>query len=118
MEQSNVPIEEPPSDPESWSDEQWIKWLKATDQSADPDDASDQAPVGSRVARSSAGQALGQAMLGLAQAIYGQKDEDLVIVVEGNSDDTDDEPFRVQLDFENPEQSTVVFRQTEPTIDE
>jgi len=108
---------EPPSDPESWTDEQWIEWLKATDERASSVENDDE-PVASRVARSSAGQALGQAMLGLAQAIYGQKDDDLVIVVEGNSDDLDDEPFRVTLDFENPEQSTIVFRQTEAEPDD
>ncbi len=109
---------EPPSDPESWSDEQWIEWLKATDDLAGSDGEDEEATVVSRVARSSAGQALGQAMLGLAQAIYGQKDEDLVIVVEGNSDELDDEPFQVRLDFENPEQSTIVFRQTESEEDD
>jgi hypothetical protein len=118
MEQSNKPNEEPPSDPETWSDEQWITWLKATDDSAELEHESDEAPVAVRLARSSAGQALGQAMLGLAQAMYGQKDEDLVMVVEGNSDDLDDEPFRVNLDFENPEQSTIVFRQADAERDD
>jgi hypothetical protein len=39
-------------------------------------------------------------------------------VVEGNSDDLDDEPFRVNLDFENPEQSTIVFRQADAERDD
>jgi hypothetical protein len=116
MEDADDVSAQPPSDPETWSDEQWITWLKATDEASR--DELDDAPVVSRIARSSAGQALGSAMLGLAQAIYGQKDEDLVIVVEGNSDELDDEPYRVHLDFENPEESTIVFRQSDPTGDD
>jgi hypothetical protein len=99
---------EPPSDPNAWTDEQWIEWLKATDPDAGSTDvvASD---LASRIARSSAGQALGQAMLGLAQAMYGPKDEDQVIIVEG-AEPQDDDPFDVHLDFEHPERSQIVFR--------
>jgi len=41
-------------------------------------------------------------MLGLAQAIYGPKDEELVVIVEGAGEPEEDEPFRVRLDFEHP----------------
>ncbi len=101
---------EPPANADEWSDEQWIAWLKATDSGPYRDEELPVATIGSKLAKSSAGQALGGAMLGLAAAIYGPKDQDQVLIVEGASTPEDDEPFEVQLDFENPEQSTIVFR--------
>jgi hypothetical protein len=103
----DAPFEDPPSDPESWSDEQWIAWLVATD-AADLEVVP--ASVAERIVRSSAGQMLGQAMLGLAQVFYGPKEEEVIIVAEGNSDPYDDEPFAVRLDPDHPEHSTIVFR--------
>ncbi|MFZ1063111.1 MAG: hypothetical protein WAN30_06525 [Acidimicrobiales bacterium] len=110
MEYFNPLTAEPPEDANAWTDEQWIEWLKATDADAGPDGELPVATVASRLARSSAGQVLGQAMLGLAQAIYGPRDEDQVIVVEGAGEPEDDEPFNVTLDFEHPERSQIVFR--------
>jgi hypothetical protein len=103
----DAPFEDPPSDPESWSDEQWIAWLVATD-AADLEVVP--ASVAERIVHSSAGQMLGQAMLGLAQVFYGPKEEEVIIVAEGNSDPYDDEPFAVRLDPDHPEHSTIVFR--------
>jgi hypothetical protein len=56
-------------------------------------------------------------MLGMAQAIYGRQDEDVVMVVEGNGQTKDDEPFAVRLDPDHPERSSVVFKpgSTSPT---
>ncbi|MGC1419593.1 MAG: hypothetical protein WA786_05695 [Acidimicrobiales bacterium] len=102
-----APFEDPPSDPEAWSDEQWIAWLVATDAAALE---AVPASVAERIVRSSAGQMLGQAMLGLAQVFYGPKEEEVIIVAEGNSDPYDDEPFAVRLDPDHPEHSTIVFR--------
>ena len=98
---------EPPSDPELWTDEQWLTWLKATDAVIDLDDS--RAPIVSRVARSAGGQVLGEAMKGLANAMYGPKDEEIVIVIEAGGQPLDDEPFTVHIDREHPEQSTAVF---------
>jgi hypothetical protein len=105
-----VDIVEPPSDPNDWTDEQWLTWLKATDDV--PSDAPDDAisTVVRRVVESGPGQALGQAMLGLSQAIYGRHDDDVAIVVEGSGEGTDDEPFAVRLDPNHPERSSVTFR--------
>jgi hypothetical protein len=108
---------EPPSDPNEWTDEQWIEWLKATDDvsSVQPDESISK--VVRRIVQSTPGQALGQAMLGMAQAIYGRQDEDVVMVVEGNGQTKDDEPFAVRLDPDHPERSSVVFKpgSTSPT---
>jgi hypothetical protein len=54
---------------------------------------------------------LGQAMLGMAYAIYGRRDDEVVIVAEGDSEPDEDEPFTVHLDPDHPERSSVVFHQ-------
>jgi hypothetical protein len=102
-----VTSDQPPSDPESWTDEQWLTWLRATDDTADVVDPT--ATVAFRVTRSAGGQALGDAMRGLANAMYGPKDEDLIIVSEAGGQSEDDEPFVVHLDRDHPERSTAVF---------
>jgi hypothetical protein len=101
---------EPPADAKEWSDEQWIAWLRATDgpePAAGPD-----RPVttGSRLAHSAGGSALGGAMLALSQAIYGRRDDEVVIVVDGGSGAAPDADFEVHLDPDHPERSAVVFR--------
>jgi hypothetical protein len=97
----------PPSDPESWTDDQWLTWLKATDELVD---VSDLPPtISFRVTRSAGGQALGDAMRGLASAMYGPKDEDLIIVSEAGGQPDKDGPFIVHLDRDHPERSTAVF---------
>jgi hypothetical protein len=98
---------QPPLDPESWTDEQWLTWLKATDDAVEVSDIP--ATVSFRVTHSAGGQALGDAMRGLANAMYGPKDEDLIIVSEAGGQPEDDEPFVVHLDREHPERSTAVF---------
>ena len=100
---------EPPADPNDWTDEQWLEWLKATDE---PSGESEEvfSKVMKRVVESTPGQVLGQAMLGLSQAIYGRHDESVTIVVEGNGETSDDEPFSVRLDPDHPERSSVVFK--------
>lgn len=100
----------PPADPEEWTDEQWIAWLRATDGDEVPATDPRPATLGGRVAHSSGGQALGQAMLGMAFAIYGRHDDEVVIVAEGDSEPDEDEPFTVHLDPDHPERSEVVFR--------
>jgi hypothetical protein len=96
---------EPPSDPDDWTDEQWIEWLKATD------DPTSEDPVrGSRRRRSKTpGGALGAAMLGLRDAIYGHPDE-VTVVVDSSGDPPDGDRPQVLLDPDHPEMSRVVIR--------
>lgn len=101
---------DPPADPEDWTDEQWIAWLKATDTEAGADEHAPPATSLGRIAHSAGGHVVGQAMLGMANAIYGRRDEETVIVAEGPSDPGSDEPFTVHLDRDHPERSTVRFR--------
>ncbi len=109
VEASDRPVDAgPPEDPESWTDAQWLHWLRATDgDAAEVDDTP--RSLSERAANSSIGVVLGQAMLGMARAIYGRPDEDLVIVADGEGPTHGDEPFTVHLDFEHPERSSVAF---------
>jgi len=94
----------PPADPDDWTDEQWIEWLRQ----GDPDDSQVQSPM-VRAHRSTGGQILGNAMLGLAEAMYGQKQPEIVLEVDAASD-PEDEGMQVHLDPDFPERSTVVVR--------
>ena len=100
----------PPADPEEWSDEQWILWLEATDGDATAKGGAVGVTAASRIVHSSGGQLLGQAMLGMANAIYGRSDDEVVVVAEDDSEPDRDEPFTVHLNLDHPEQSSVVFR--------
>ena len=103
----------PPADPEEWTDDQWLAWLRATDAPTEAG-ARPVTPLG-RGTHSPGGAVLGLAMLGMANAIYGRLDNEVVIVAEGDSEPDKDAPFSVHLDPDHPERSTVVFREpTEP----
>jgi hypothetical protein len=101
---------EPPSDPEEWSDEQWIAWLRATDGAGDAPESHPPVTVGSRLAHSAGGSVLGEAMLALSQAMYGRRDDEVVIVVDGGAADAPDVDYELHLDPDHPERSSVVFR--------
>jgi hypothetical protein len=103
----------PPADPEQWSSEQWIEWLKATDADAQADHGAPPVTRMGRVIQTGAGQLLGQAMLGMASAMYGRRDEEIVIVAEGDSEPDPDQRLSVHLDPDHPEQSFVVLRREE-----
>jgi hypothetical protein len=101
---------EPPLDPNEWTDEKWLEWLKATDGIPFDEPEESVSEVVIRIVQSTPGQVIGQAMLGMAQAIYGRQDDEIIIMVEGNGERTGDEPFAVRLDFEHPELSLVEFK--------
>lgn len=98
----------PPSDPEEWSDQQWIAWLEETDAATGDDHARPVTALG-RVAHSAGGSTLGHAMLAMANALYGREQREIVIVAEGAQPD-EDAPLTVHLDPEHPERSVVVVR--------
>ncbi len=101
---------EPPSDPNAWSDDQWLEWLKDTDDVPFDDTEESISEAVTRIVRSTPGQVIGQAMLGMAQAIYGRQDDEVIIVVDADGESVDDEPFAVRLDFDNPGLSLVRFK--------
>ena len=111
-------IPEPPADPEEWSDDQWIAWLRATDSDGSRPDMQRPVTAGSRLVHTAGGAVLGQAMLALSQAIYGRRDDEVVIVVDGGSAPPPDVDFEVHLDPEHPERSAVVFRHRPDAADD
>ncbi|MGA2970299.1 MAG: hypothetical protein ABSE75_10880 [Acidimicrobiales bacterium] len=100
--------EGPPKDAEDWTDDQWLTWLKATD--GEVTDAISPPSVASRVVHSTGGQMLGQAMMGLAIAMYGPKQEEVIIVAEGDGEPADDEPFTVKLNPDQTGKSIITFK--------
>ena len=110
--------EAPPADAEEWSDEQWLSWLKATDAERDegeipPRDGGPVTAMG-RLTHSPEGQVLGQAMLGLASAMFGRRDDEVVVVAEGKGEPADEGPVTLHLDEEHPERSRAILRPPAP----
>jgi hypothetical protein len=101
-----------PEDPESWTDEQWISWLDATD---DPDAPGDSGG-GHRPhwSRGRSASMLGAAMLGLHEVIYGPRGNEIAIVVDAGGDPPGDDLPEVHLDPEHPERSEVIVRRDGP----
>lgn len=99
---------EPPADADDWTNEQWIEWLKATDGDDPAEGDATPATIAGRVVHSTGGRLLGQSMIGLAQAIYGARDETVVIVAGANSEPEKDQLFLLHLDEDHPERSFAV----------
>lgn len=93
-------LEEPPEDPGDWTEEQWLEWLAT----APIDPETGRAHPLTRAASSPTGTALGAAMLGLDQAIFGER-EKAEIVAEVPGDGLDD--GAVQLDLDDPSRSRI-----------
>ena len=94
-------MEQPPDDPDAWSDEQWIEWLHATEDETDTDER-----VFAPRLSSPAGVVLGAAMMGLQKGIYGDVDKPEIVIevaAKGRDDGT-----KVDLDPDDPSVSTVV----------
>lgn len=77
-------FDEPPQDPEDWTEEQWLEWLSAVP----PDPETGRAHPLSRARVTAGGAWLGAAMFGLEQAIYGERPK-VEIVAEAASDGLD-----------------------------
>ena len=69
----NMDYVQPPSNPNEWTDEEWLEWLKATDRVPFDDLEESISEVVTRIVQSTPGVVIGQAMLGMAQAIYGRQ---------------------------------------------
>jgi hypothetical protein len=105
---SEPPVAAPPEDPESWTDEQWISWLDATDDPDAPNDSGD----GHRRhwSRGRSAGMLGAAMLGLHDVIYGPRGTEIAIVIDAGGDPPGDDLPEVHLDPDHPERSEVIVR--------
>jgi hypothetical protein len=94
-------VEQPPDDPDAWSEEQWIEWLNATNNDGSEPDGRVYAPRLS----SPAGTVLGAAMFGLEKGMYGEVDKPEIVIEVGSKGE--DGP-KVDLDPDDPSASTVV----------
>ena len=79
------PEPEPPDDADDWTEEQWLEWLAALP--ADPETG--RAHPLTRATHSPSGSVLGAAMLGLTQAIYGERPK-AEVVVEADANGADE----------------------------
>jgi|SRR5688572_22513097 hypothetical protein len=96
-------MEEPPEDPDDWTEEEWRAWLAT----APPDPETGRAHPLSRVSASPSGTVLGAAMLGLEQAIYGERPK-VEIVAEADADGLD--LGDLDLDLDDPASSRMTLR--------
>jgi hypothetical protein len=94
---SEVLVEEPPEDPDDWSEEQWREWLL----SAPADPETGHAHPMSRF-RQGGGAVVAAAMFGLEQAIYGERPK-VEIVAEADADGLD--LGDMDLDLDDPSAS-------------
>jgi hypothetical protein len=101
----------PPEDAESWTDDQWIAWLDATD---DPEAIDPDAVRAKHWGRGRSASMLGAAMLGLHEVIYGPHGNEIAIVVDAGGDPPGDDLPEVHLDPEHPERSEVIVRRDTP----
>lgn len=106
-------MDEPPLDPQDWSDEQWLAWLDETDHEAAEqshiDAAEARRTVGDRVRSSPAARGMGGAMIALHEIFYKPKDDEVVIVAQAGGDPPDPDALELDLDPEHPEASTATI---------
>lgn len=96
-------FDEPPRDPDDWTEEQWREWLAA----APPDPETGRAHPLTRASTSPGGTLLGAAMFGLDQAIYGERPK-VEVVAEAEADGLD--LGDVDLDRDDPAASRLNVR--------
>jgi hypothetical protein len=86
-------VEEPPEGDDDWTEEQWLEWL--ANAPADPEMG--RATRLTRATHTPSGTVLGAAMLGLDQALYGERPK-AEIVVEADANGADDGDLELDLD--------------------
>jgi hypothetical protein len=96
-------VDAPPLDPDDWTDDQWMEWLRANE-TTDDDDRRVYAPKLS----SPVSTVVGAAMMGLQKGIYGDIEKpEVVIEIDASGQD---DGVKVVLDPDDPSQSTIVVR--------
>jgi hypothetical protein len=105
-------VPEPPADPEAWTDEQWLTWLAATDGEGygggDGDEVAGDVTRMASFAKRPAAKALGAAMIGLRNAMYGVPDDEIVAVADASGDPPNDDVHDMYLDPDDPGRSRIV----------
>ena len=100
-------FDEPPGDADDWSEEEWRAWLAQ----APPDPDTGRAHPLTRATSSPGGTVLGAAMLGLQQAMYGERPK-VEVVAEADADGLD--LGEVDLDTADPSSSRLTLRPDAP----
>ena len=96
-------LEEPPQDPDDWTEEQWRHWLLT----APPDPDTGRAHPLTRAQTSAGGTVLAAAMLGLEQAVFGERPKpEIVAEAEADGLDLGD----LDLDLDDPAASRMSLR--------
>lgn len=111
-------MDAPPNDPEDWTDEEWQAYLAAT-----ADDATDLGAAGAangatgfrKLKASAAGSVIGAGMMGLQQALYGDRPKEEV-VAEAESDDPNRD--RSVFDPDDPGSATISLSVDPPATDQ
>lgn len=94
-------LEEPPEDPDDWTEDEWREWLLT----APPDPDLGRAHPMSRV-RQGGGAVVAAAMFGLERAIYGERPK-VEVVAEAASDGLD--LGDIDLDLDDPSSSRMTL---------
>lgn len=94
-------LDEPPDEPDGWTEDDWREWLL----SAPPDPDLGRSHPLSRVRRGT-GAVVAAAMFGLERAIYGERPE-VEIVIEADSDGLD--LGDIDLDLDDPSASRLTL---------
>lgn len=95
-------FDEPPRQSEDWSEEEWRTWLAQ----APPDPDTGRAHPLTRATSSPSGSVLGAAMLGLQQALYGERPK-VEVVAEVDADGPD--LAAIELDAADPAASRLTL---------
>lgn len=117
-------MDQPPADPQDWTDEQWLAWLEATDGAASAldspsgGDAEGKRTLHDRVRSSPAARGMGGAMVALHEIFYKPKEDQVVIVADAGGDPPDPDAIELDLDPDDPEASTATIPVRRPKADE
>lgn len=95
--------DEPPRDPDDWTEEQWREWLAK----APPDPDTGRTHPLTRAQTSAGGTVLAAAMFGLEQAVFGERPK-AEIVAEADADGLD--LGELDLDLDDPAASHISLR--------
>jgi len=104
-----VAVTDPPADPQEWTDEQWLDWLAEGDAESAAATGDEPPSPSPRRERGAVATVMGAAMIGMAEAIYGPRDE-AAEVVQASGGPPDDDWLDLTLDPDHPEDSVAVVR--------
>lgn len=102
-------MEQPPLDPEEWTDEQWLAWLDQVDHD-NPTTPGGEAPLRRDPRSTGLAAGVGGAMGALHDVFYGPKPKEADVVIEAGGEPLDPDDIELHLDPDHPEQSTATVR--------